>query len=129
MVGKKLVFTTIVGIAAVALPAFAQSEDVGKNDVSVQVFGSFVKSTTSDGVQNSATDSGGVLGSYRRFFDYHNGVEVNYGYALNTQHFVSSSSALGVKTYSHEASAAYVFRLPLESFHAVRTGWRRRVDF
>ena len=116
MVGKKLVFTTIVGIAAVALPAFAQSEDVGKNDVSVQVFGSFVKSTTSDGVQNSATDSGGVLGSYRRFFDYHNGVEVNYGYALNTQNFVSSSGALGVKTYSHEASAAYVFRLPLNHF-------------
>src|ERR1700678_1733706 len=116
MVGKKLVFTTIVGIAAVALPAFAQSEDVGKNDVSVQVFGSFVKSTTSDGVQNSATDSGGVLGSYRRFFDYHNGVEVNYGYALNTQNFVSSSGALGVKTYSHEASAAYVFRVPLNHF-------------
>jgi outer membrane immunogenic protein len=116
MFGKKLVFITIVGVALVALPAFAQSEDVGRNEVSVQVFGSFVKSTTSDGVQNSATDSGGVLGSYRRFFDYHNGVEVNYGYALNTQNFVSSSGALGVKTYSHEASAAYVFRVPLNHF-------------
>jgi opacity protein-like surface antigen len=116
MLGKKFVLTTIVGIAWVALPAFAQSEDAEKNEVSVQVFGSFVKSTTSDGIQNSATDSGGVLGSYRRFFDYHNGVEVNYGYALNTQNFVSSSSALGVKTYSHEASAAYVFRLPLNHF-------------
>jgi outer membrane immunogenic protein len=116
MFGKKLVFITIVGVALVALPAFAQSEDVGRNEVSVQVFGSFVKSTTSDGVQNSATDRGGVLGSYRRFFDYHNGVEVNYGYALNTQNFVSSSGALGVKTYSHEASAAYVFRVPLNHF-------------
>jgi len=82
----------------------------------VQAFGSFLKSTTDNGVQNSATNSGGVLGSYRYFFGVHNGVEVNYGYALNTQKFASSSGALGVKNYSHEASAAYVFRLPLKRF-------------
>jgi outer membrane immunogenic protein len=116
MFGKKLVVTAIAGLASITLPAFAQSEDSGKNEVSVQAFGSFVKSTTNNGVQNSATDSGGVLGSYRRFFDAHSGVEVNYGYALNTQNYVSSSGAVGVKSYSHEVSGAYVFRMPLAHF-------------
>ena len=116
MFRNQVVFTLIAGVASLALPAFSQSEEVGKNEVSVQAFGSFLKSTTDNSVQNSATNSGGVLGSYRRFFDVHNGVEVNYGYALDTQNFVSSSGALGVKNYSHEVSAAYVFRLPLKRF-------------
>ena len=85
-----------------------------RNEVSVQAFGSFLKSTTDNGLQNSATNSGGVLGSYRYFFGVHHGVEADYGYSLNTQSFVSSSGALGVKNYSHEISGAYVFRLPLK---------------
>jgi len=116
MFGRKMLVTVIAGAASIALPAFAQSEEVGKNEVSVQAFGSFLKATTDNGIQNSATNSGGVLGSYRYFFDIHNGVEVNYGYALNTQNFLSPSAALGVKSYSHEVSAAYVFRLPLKHF-------------
>ena len=114
MFGKKMVVTLIAGVASIALPAFAQSEEPGRNEVSVQAFGSFLKSTTDNGVQNSATNSGGVLGSYRYFFGVHHGVEANYGYSLNTQSFVSSGGALGVKNYSHEISGAYVFRLPLK---------------
>ena len=116
MFSKKFVVTAIAGVVSIALPAFAQSEDSGKNEVSVQAFGSFVKSTTDNGVQNSATNSGGVLGSYRRFFDAHSGVEVNYGYALNTQNYLSSGGATGVQSYSHEISGAYVFRMPLAHF-------------
>jgi outer membrane immunogenic protein len=116
MFRKKLVVTMVAGIVSMALPAFSQSEDPGKNEVSVQAFGSFVKSNTNNGIQNSATNSAGVLGSYRRFFDVHSGVEVNYGYALNTQNFLSPSGTLGVDTHSHEISAAYVFRMPLKRF-------------
>ena len=116
MSGKKNVITIALGIAAIALPAFSQSEEPGKNEVSVQVLGSFVKSSTTDGVRNSATNSGGVLVNYRRFFTTHNGVEVNYGYALNTQSFLSPAGESGVKTNSHEVSGAYVFRLPLKHF-------------
>jgi len=116
MSGKKKVITITLGIAAMALPAFSQSEDPGKNEVSVQALGSFVESTTSDGIRNSATNSGGVLVNYRRFFNIHNGVEVDYGYALNTQNFLAPSGETGVKTNSHEVSGAYVFRLPLKRF-------------
>jgi opacity protein-like surface antigen len=116
MFGKKNIITTALGIAVIALPAFSQSEDSGKNEVSVQALGSFVKSTTSDGIRNSATNSGGVLVNYRRLFNVHNGVEVNYGYTLNTQNFLSSGGESGVKTNSHEVSGAYVFRLPRKRF-------------
>ena len=116
MFGKRFVVTLVAGIASMAIPAFSQSEELGRNEVSVQAFGSFLKGTTSDGVRNSATNSGGVLGSYRYFFNTHNGVEVNYGYALNTQNFTSSTGTVGVKSYSHEVSAAYVFRMPLKRF-------------
>jgi len=116
MFGKKLVVTLFAGIASVALPAFSQSEDPGKNEASVQAFGSFVKSTTDNGIENKATNSGGVLGSYRYFFNTHHGVEANYGYSLNTQNYGSTSGVLGVKSYSHEISGAYVFRMPMRKF-------------
>src|SRR5258708_30737185 len=113
MFGKKFVITSIVSIASMALPGFSQSENPGKNEVSVQAFGSFVKSTTNNGIENTATNSGGVLGSYRYFFNDHHGVEANYGYSLNTQSYGSTNGVTGVKSYSHEISAAYVFRMPM----------------
>jgi opacity protein-like surface antigen len=116
MFGNKIIVSLVASSALMALPAFSQSEEQGKNEVSVQAFGSFLKSTTDNGVRNSATNSGGVLGSYRYFFNAHSGVEANYGYSLNTQNFLSSSGTLGVKSYSHEISAAYVFRLPMKRF-------------
>jgi len=114
--GKNLVVMLIAGIASAALPGYSQSESPGKQEVSVQAFGSFVKSTTNNGIENTATNSGGVLGSYRYFFNEHHGVEANYGYSLNTQNYNSASGVLGVKSYSHEISAAYVFRMPMRKF-------------
>jgi opacity protein-like surface antigen len=116
MFGKKIIASLVASSALITLPAFSQSEEQGKNEVSVQAFGSFLKSSTDNGVRNSATNSGGVLGSYRYFFNAHSGVEANYGYSLNTQNFLSSSGTLGVKSYSHEISAAYIFRMPMKRF-------------
>jgi outer membrane immunogenic protein len=117
MFRSKVILPVIAGVISMSVPAFSQEESPAyKNEASVQAFGSFVKTTTSDGVNQSATDSGGVLASYRFFFNPHNGVEANYGYALNTQNFFSAAGPLGVKTNSHEASGAYVFRIPLRRF-------------
>jgi opacity protein-like surface antigen len=115
MFGKRLVVTWAASIAALALPAFSQSENPGANEVSAQAFGSWVTGTTQNGVDNRATNSGGVLGTYRHFFTRHHGVEANYGYALNTQNYISSTGTTGVQTYSHEVSGAYVFRVPMRT--------------
>ena len=113
MFRKSLMTILMTGAASIAVPAFAQSEEAARQDVTVQAFGSFVTSTNHGGIDNSATNSGGVLASYRYFFSTHHGVEANYGYALNTQNYGSGAGSLGVKTNSHEVSGAYVFRMPL----------------
>jgi len=111
---RNLVTMLMVGAASLALPAFAQSDDAGRQDVAVQAFGSFMRSTTDHAVENTASNSGGVLGSYRFFFSKHHGVEADYGYSLNTQSYRSATALTGIKTHSHEVSGAYVFRMPLK---------------
>jgi len=109
---KNLLTILIAGVTSVAAPAHAQSEETGRHQVAVQALGSFVTTTTQNGIDHTATNSGGVLGSYRFFFNKHHGVEADYGYTRNTQSYLSSAGALGVKTDSHEVSGAYVFRMP-----------------
>ena len=113
MFQRNLLTMLVAGVASVALPAYAQSDGPARQDVAVQAFGSFLTSTTQDGVHNSATNSGGVLGSYRYFFSKHHGVEGDYAYTLNTQTYSSTAGAIGVKTHSHEMFGEYVFRMPL----------------
>jgi opacity protein-like surface antigen len=106
------------GVALLQAPAFAQ-EDEGnhhQSEVSVQALGSFLKSTTQNGVDHDATNSGGVLASYRFLFNTHNGVEVNYGYTRDTDRYGLVSGIAGVPTDNHEISADYVFRFPVRRF-------------
>jgi opacity protein-like surface antigen len=110
---RKSLLMWMAGAASIVLPVYAQSEEAGRQEVAVQAFGSFVTTTSQNGVDNSATNSGGVLATYRFFFSKHHGVEANYGYARNTQSYTSPAAALGVKTDSHEVSGAYVFRMPV----------------
>jgi len=104
----------LLGVSLAALPAMAQ--ETGRSEVSVQAFGSWVKSTTQNGVQQDATNSGGILANYRFFFSNSHGVEVNYGYSLNTQNYGLSLGDLGVKANQHELTAAYVYRHPMKRF-------------
>jgi len=105
----------VLGGALLSLPAFSQDENPQyKSEASVQAFGSFLKTTTSNGIDQRATDSGGVLASYRYFFNNNHGVEVNYGHSLNTQSYGLATGPLGVNTHSNELTAAYVFRYPLK---------------
>jgi opacity protein-like surface antigen len=112
MFANKGVVALMLGASVLGLPAFAQSEEF-KSDVAVQALGSFVKDTTDNGVTHSATNSGGVLGTYRYYFGRHNGVEFNYGYTLNSQQYALDGNTSSTKAYSYEATAAYVWRLPL----------------
>ena len=110
---KSLAAILLAGALA-AMPAFSQ--EGGRSEASVQAFGSFVKSSTENGVQQSATNSGGVLASYRFFFSNSHGVEINYGYSLNTQNYALAAGPLGVKSNQHEVTAAYVYRHALRHF-------------
>ena len=114
MLRTKNLALVLMGVALASVPAFSQ--EFNRSEVSVQAFGSFVKTTTDNGINQSATNSGGVLANYRFFFSPSNGIEVNYGYSLNTQTYGLESGPLGVKSGQHEVSAAYVFRHKMHSF-------------
>jgi outer membrane immunogenic protein len=103
-----LAFTLLLA----SLPAFAQEEDYTRlrSEVTAQALGSFVKTTTQSGISQSVDHTAGALGSYRFYFDRHNGVEMNYGYTQNTEKY----GATGIETNSHEVSAAYVLRFPMK---------------
>ena len=103
------VFT--VATALTSFTAFAQEDYTRfKSEASVQALGSFVKQTTQDGIDQSATNSAGVLATYRYYFSRHHGVEANYSWTSNTQTY----TGFGADTNSHEISAAYVFRMPVK---------------
>ena len=102
-----------LGSALLAAPAFSQEGPQYRSDVTVQALGSFLTGTTDNGVRHSATNSGGVLGTYRFFFSKHHGVEVDYGWTRNTLTYGGVSS---LTADSHEVTAAYVFRYPLKRF-------------
>ncbi|SPE26033.1 conserved exported hypothetical protein [Candidatus Sulfopaludibacter sp. SbA3] len=104
----------LLGAVLASAPALAQ--EGGRSEAAVQAFGSFVKTTTDNGIQQGASNSGGVLASYRFFFSNNHGVEVNYGYSLNTETFGLPAGPLGVKANQHEVTAAYVYRHPLHAF-------------
>jgi len=103
-----------LGVSLAALPLIAQ--EPGRSEVSVQAFGSWVKNTTQDGIQQGATNSGGVLANYRFFFTKNHGVELNYGYSLNTQNYGLATGPLGIKANQHEVTASYVYRHPFKRF-------------
>jgi len=112
MSARKMFAVVVAGVTLAAMPVFSQEDESYKSDATVQALGSFVKSTHANGVEQGETNSGGVLASYRYFFDRHNGVEVNYGYALNSQTFGLTAGPLEVRNYAHEATADYVLRFP-----------------
>src|SRR5438874_1350991 len=115
MLRTKAIGALFLGGALLSLPAFAQDENpLYKSEASVQAFGSFLKSTVNNGVEQKTTDSGGVLASYRFFFNNNHGVEVNYGHSLNTQSYGLLNGPLGINAHSNEVTAAYVFRYPLK---------------
>jgi hypothetical protein len=84
---EKVFMTMILGTALAVSPAFAQEEAEQSQEVTVLALGSFVRNTTQNGIEQSTTNSAGVLGNYRYFFNRYNGVEANYAFTSNTQNY------------------------------------------
>jgi outer membrane immunogenic protein len=107
---KNQLATFTIATALTSFTAFAQEDYTRfKSEASVQALGSFVKQTTQDGIDQNATNSAGILATYRYYFSRHHGVEANYSWTSNTQTY----TGFGADTNSHEISAAYVFRMPM----------------
>lgn len=92
----------------------------------LSVFGQFSGTSNGDNVQDSPTDSMGVLATARQSFHPWLGYEVNYSYTRFTERY--STVPFGVQNNMHEVTGAYLLQGPtipilgLQPFGAIGFG-------
>jgi opacity protein-like surface antigen len=90
----------------------AASAQENRSEISLQGGGLFTRSITGNGTAYSATESGGVLGTYRYHLNRWISVEGAYGYSGNTQKYSLSSSAFRIQSGIHDFTGSLVLNLP-----------------
>ncbi|HEY0264622.1 MAG TPA: outer membrane beta-barrel protein [Granulicella sp.] len=90
-----------------SMMAFGQES---RQDISASAFGLISPDVTGNAVHKSATMSVGFLGSYRYLLTPRSGLEVNFGYAQNSNKFKTSFIPDGrIHTRQMEFTGAYVY--------------------
>ena len=113
MLSRHTVVVVLFGSTLMSLPALAQENGAYKADISIEASLPLVKNTNAYGVQQSTTINYGIVADYRYYFDKHNGAELSYGYARNTQTYGVNSGPVGIKNNSDDVFAAYIYRFPM----------------
>ena len=107
---KSLVVIVAVGI--VLSLSFAASAQENRSEISVQGSGLFTSGTTKNGTAYSATESGGIMGTYRYHLNHWIAFEGAYGYSQNTQKYSLSSGAFRIQSGIHDFTGSLVMNLP-----------------
>jgi outer membrane immunogenic protein len=98
-----------------AVTAFGQES---RQDVSASAFGLVSPDVTGNAVHHSATMTVGFLGSYRYLVTPRSGLEANFGFAQNSNKYVTSFIPNGrIHTRQMEFSAAYVYNKTYKRFN------------
>ena len=105
---------TAIKIASVvfSLTLVATAQE-SRSEIGVQGMGLFTQNSSGNSVTRSATETGGILASYR----YHNNrwlsVEAAYGYGRNTQKFSTDTGVFGQQANVNQMTAGFVANLPV----------------
>ncbi len=102
----------ILAVSIAILLSLAATAQEAKSQIGVQGAGFFTSSLNANGTEYSATESAGVIGTYRRHLNHWISVEAGYGYSRNTQKYGVSSEAFRIQTGINQLTAAFVFGLP-----------------
>jgi opacity protein-like surface antigen len=103
---------TILLLCALTLTAVAGYAQESRQDVSISGTGVFSPEVHGNAIQKNTTTTLGLLASYRYMLTPRSALEINYGYAQNTEKFIVSGKAQGgIHTLQSEYSAAYVYSL------------------
>jgi outer membrane autotransporter protein len=105
----------IVSLGMVLCISLAASAQENRPEISLQGTGLFTSSTTGNGTDYSATNSGGFLGTYRYHLNRWISLEGAYGYSVNTQKYSLSSSAFRIQSGLHDFTGSVVMNLPSRS--------------
>jgi outer membrane immunogenic protein len=91
-----------------------------RHEVTVQGSGFFKKQTTTGGITDDATNSGGVMAGYRFNLKNWLAVEGDYDYFRNDQKFRASSGITFIPMNVHVATGTAIVRLPSCKMPAVK---------
>jgi len=109
---KRLV--SLISLVFVVAPAATWAQgNVQRSEATLSFAGLFPSESNKNGLKRSATDSGGVLFSYRFWLTQGNGLEFNYGHARDSQLVSSASGQNRIHAGVHEVTGAYVWRFNL----------------
>ena len=114
---KSLLLLLLLPLMAVA--GFAQES---RQDVSVSGSALIPPFVAGNAVQLHATVGFGFLASYRYLLTPHSGLELNYQYAQEVQHYINPTNNLLVHNRFQEISGAYVYNFVFKNFNPFLEG-------
>jgi outer membrane immunogenic protein len=89
-----------------------------RQDVSASAFGLISPDVTGNAVHKTSTNTVGFLGSYRYMLTPRSALELNYGFAQNSNKYTTSFIPDGrIHTRQQELSAAYVYNMTFKKFN------------
>jgi opacity protein-like surface antigen len=103
---KKSLLAFLLLLPLTAVSAFAQES---RQDISVSGSGIIPPFASGNAVQLHASVGYGGLISYRYLLTPHGGLELNYQYSQNNQHFLIPSGSYHIHDRFQEISGAYVY--------------------
>jgi len=83
-----------------------------RSEISLQGTGFFTQSSSGSGTAYSTTETAGLLSTYRYHLNHWISAEGAYGYDLNSQKYLLSSSAFRIQSGIHQATGSLVLNLP-----------------
>ncbi len=111
---KSLLLLLLLPLMAVA--GFAQES---RQDISLSGSALFPPFISGNGAQLHATVGYGGLVSYRYLLTPRSGLEVNYQYAQQVQHFTNPTNSVLVHDRFQEVSGAYVYSFHIPQFQPI----------
>lgn len=102
----------VPAVSVVLLLSFAATAQEARSEFSLQGAGFFASSVSGNGTAYSATESGGLISTYRYHLSHWVSAEASYGYSLDTQKYQVSSEAFRIQSGIHQFTAAFVVNLP-----------------
>jgi len=112
---KKIILLGVLSILLAPMAGFAQES---RQDVSISAISFSMPQTNGNGVQQTATLSGGGLASYRFMLTPRSALEGNYSFTQDSMKFYTSTLNNGrILSRNQEVTGAYVYNLNFKRFN------------
>ena len=105
---KRVVLAMLMTLG-ISLAASAQEN---RSEISLQGGGLFPMAASGNGTSYSATNTAGVLGTYRYHLNHWISLEGAYGYNMNSQKYSLTSGAFRIQSGIHQFTGNLVLNLP-----------------